>query len=171
MLPLTMIGRNVTFALLGAAALVLKHLYAGVGERVVHAYAGNFVVSFALYFAFLGAVLRFRYPRPLAAVVVFAVVTAFEVTNGFGVMANVYDPFDIAANAAGIGFAVLVDMVSWRVLTGSSRLRPAVTQQALRPDSLGKEAMPPPRPRTGLGYRSSAHRWLESRAPLIPLPA
>ena len=42
--------------------------------------------------------------------------------NGFGVMANVYDPFDIAANAAGIGFAVLVDMISWRVLTGSSRL-------------------------------------------------
>jgi hypothetical protein len=44
------------------------------------------------------------------------------VTNGFGVMANVYDPLDIAANAAGIGFAVLVDMVSWRVLTGSGRL-------------------------------------------------
>ena len=122
MLPLTMIVRNVTFALLGAAALVFKHSYAGVGERVVQAYTGNLVVSFALYFAFLGALLRFRYPRLLAAVVVFAVVTAFEVTNGFGVMANVYDPFDIAANAAGIGFAVLVDMISWRVLTGSSRL-------------------------------------------------
>ncbi len=122
MLPLTMIGRNVTFALLGAAALVLKHSYTGAGEWVIHAYAGNFVVSFALYFAFLGAALRFRHPRPLAAVLVFALVTAFEVTNGFGVMANVYDPFDIAANAAGIGFAVLVDMISWRVLTGSSRL-------------------------------------------------
>ena len=122
MLPLTMIGRNVTFALLGAAALVLKHSYTGVGEGVVHAYAGNFVVSFALYFALLGAVLRFRYPRLIGAAVAFAVVTAFEVTNGFGVMANVYDPFDIAANAAGIGFAVLVDMVSWRALTGSSRL-------------------------------------------------
>ena len=122
MLPPKMIGRNVTFALLGAAALVLKHSYAGVGEQVVNAYAGNFVVSFALYFAFLGAVLRFRYPRLLAAVGVFALVTAFELTNGFGVMANVYDRFDIAANAAGIGFAVLVDTVSWRVLTGSSRL-------------------------------------------------
>ena len=122
MLPLKMIGRNVTFALLGAAALVLKHSYAGVGERVVLAYAGNFVVSFALYFAFLGAMVRFRYPRVLAAVVVFAVVTAFEVTDGFGVMANVYDPVDIAVNAAGIGFAVLVDMVSWRVLTGNTRL-------------------------------------------------
>ena len=122
MLPPKMIGRNVTFALLGAAALVLKHSYAGIWERLVHAYAGNFVVSFALYFAFLGAVLRFRYPRVLAAVVVFVVVTAFEVTNGFGVMTNVYDPLDIAANAAGIGFAVLVDMVSWRVLTGSSQL-------------------------------------------------
>jgi len=122
MLPLKMTGRHVTFALLGAAALVLKHSYAGVGERVVLAYAGNFVVSFALYFAFLGAMVRFRYPRLLAAVTVFAVVTAFEVTDGFGVMANVYDPVDIAVNAAGIGFAVLVDLVSWRVLTGSTRL-------------------------------------------------
>ena len=122
MLPLRMTARNVTFALLGAAALVLKHSYAGVGEPFVHAYVGNFVVSFALYFAFLGAMLRFRYPRMLAAVAVFAVVTAFEVTDGFGAMANVYDPFDIAANAAGIGFAVLVDIVSWRVLSGSSRL-------------------------------------------------
>jgi hypothetical protein len=121
-LPLRMIGRNVTFALLGAAALVFKQSYTAVGEPFVHAYAGNFVVSFALYFAFLGAVLRFRYPRLLAALAVFAAVTAFEVTNGFGVMANVYDSVDIAANAAGIGFALLVDMVSWRVLTGSSRL-------------------------------------------------
>jgi hypothetical protein len=122
MLPPKMIARNVSFALLGAAALVLKHSYTGVGERVILAYAGNFVVSFALYFAFLGAMLRFRYPRLIAAVLVFAAVTVFEVTNGFGVMANVYDPVDIAANAAGIGFAVLVDMVSWRVLTGSGRL-------------------------------------------------
>ena len=122
MLPRRMTARNVSFALLGAAALVLKHSYTGVGERVVLAYAGNFVVSFALYFAFLGAMLRFRYPRLIAAVVVFAVVTAFEVTDGFGVMANVYDTVDIAANAGGIGFAVLVDMVSWRALTGSSRL-------------------------------------------------
>ncbi len=122
MLPPRMVGRNVTCALLGAAALVLKHSYAGAGAGVVQAYAGNFVVSFALYFACLGAALRFRYPRSLAAIVAFASVTAFEVTNGFGVMANVYDPFDIAANAAGIGFAVLVDMVSWRVLTGDTRL-------------------------------------------------
>lgn len=122
MLPPKMIGRNVTYAVLGAAALVFKHAYAGAGELYVHAYGGNFVVSFALHFAFLGSMLRFRYPRVLAAVAVFTVVTAFEVTDGFGVMANVYDPVDIAANAAGIGFAVLVDMVSCRVLTGSSRL-------------------------------------------------
>ena len=121
-MSLRMVGRNVTFALIGAAALVLKHSYAGAGERFVNAYAGNFVVSFALYFALLGAVRRSRYPRLLAAVVVFAVVTIFEVTSGFGVMANVYDPFDIAANAAGIAFAVLVDLVSWRASTGSSRL-------------------------------------------------
>ena len=122
MVPLKMIARNATLAVLGAVALVLKRSYDGTGELVVHAYAGNFFVSMALYFAVLGAALRFRHPRLLAALAVFAVVTAFEVTNGFGVMANVHDPLDIAANAAGIGFAVLVDMLSWRVLTGSSHL-------------------------------------------------
>jgi hypothetical protein len=120
--PLTLIGRNVALAVLGAVALVLKHLYAGFGEPVIHAYAGNFVVSFALYFALLGAVLRVRYPRLLAAAVVFALVTAFEVTDGFGVTANVYDSLDIVANAAGIGFAVVIDVVSWRLLTGSRQL-------------------------------------------------
>ena len=117
-----LICRNVVFAVLGAAALVCKHSYAGVGERVVHSYGGNFVVSFALYFAFLGAMLIFRSPRLLAAAAVLTVVTAFEMTDGFGVMANVYDRLDIAADAAGIGLATLVDTLSWRVLTGSSRL-------------------------------------------------
>jgi hypothetical protein len=117
----TMTVRNIALALLGAAAFVLKRSYAGVGKRVIHAYAGNLLVSFALYFAVLSAMLRYRHPRLLAAAITFSVVTAFELTNGFGVMANVYDPFDIAANAAGIGFAVLVDLASWRLVGGRSQ--------------------------------------------------
>lgn len=127
-----MIGRNVTLAVLGVVALVLRRSYAGAGELAVHAYAGNSFVSLALYFAVLGTVLRSRYPRLLAAVVVSAVVTVFEMTNGSGVMANVYDPLDITDNAAGIGFAVLVDKVSWRFLTGSSQLPTAVTKPGSR---------------------------------------
>ena len=41
-------------------------------------------------------------------------VEAFELTNGFGLLANVFDAGDLLANAAGIGFAVLVDVLTWR---------------------------------------------------------
>jgi hypothetical protein len=114
-------ARNVIFALLGACAFGLKRLYAGPHAQAVHAYAGNFSVSFALYFVALNATRRSRHPRLLAAVATLMAVTAFEVTDGFGVMANVYDPADILANAAGIGFALLVDAVSYAFIAGRVR--------------------------------------------------
>jgi len=83
-----MTTRNVIFALLGVTALLLKRSYAGALEQIVHAYAGNLSVSFTLYFAVLSAGRTYRHPRLLASAVTLAVVTAFEVTNGFGVMAK-----------------------------------------------------------------------------------
>jgi len=38
------------------------------------------------------------------------------VTNGFGVMSNVYDTLDLAANAAGVAFAVVIDFATARFL-------------------------------------------------------
>jgi hypothetical protein len=104
--------RNVVFALLGAAVLVLKGQWGGRGEDVVHAYAGNAGVSFALSFAVLNATTSLRRPRSAAAAVVFAAVTAFETTGGFGILENVYDPLDILADAVGIALAVLADIAS-----------------------------------------------------------
>lgn len=126
-------ARNIAFAVLGTSALALKRLYAGILEQVVQAYAGNFFVSFALYFVLLNATRSYRHSRLFAAAATLTAVTAFEVTNGFGVMANVYDPVDILANAVGIGFAVLVDLTTYRLMAGRGDPRAAV-EPATRPD-------------------------------------
>jgi hypothetical protein len=104
--------RNVVMALLGAAVLVLVPAYDGPAAEVVGAYGGNVAVSFALYFAALGASARFRWPRLIAASATLLTVELFEATDGFGVMANTFDPVDFVANAAGVGLAVLVDVVT-----------------------------------------------------------
>jgi hypothetical protein len=104
--------RNVFFAVLGAVVLVLKPAYHGPLEGVVYSYAGNFSVSFALYFAALNATERHRFPRRTAALMTLLAVEAFELTDGFGLMANVFDPGDLLANAAGIVVALLVDVVT-----------------------------------------------------------
>lgn len=104
--------RNVIFAVLGAVALVLKPAYHGPLEGVVYSYAGNFSVSFALYFAALNATERVRFPRRTGALMTLLAVEAFELTDGFGLMTNVFDPGDLLANAAGIAVALLVDVVT-----------------------------------------------------------
>ena len=104
--------RNVTLAVLGAFVLVVKAAYQGPLQEAVYAWAGNLAVSFALYFALLNTTVRWSRPRLYAAGLTLLVVEAFEATGGFGVMANVYDPFDFIANAAGVGLAVLVDIAT-----------------------------------------------------------
>ena len=108
--------RNVALAVLGAAVLMLKSAYHGPFQDVIHAYAGNVAVSFALYFAAVNATARYGRPRLLAASLTLLAVEVFEATNGFGVMENVYDPTDFVANAAGVGLAVIVDITTGRVL-------------------------------------------------------
>jgi hypothetical protein len=107
-------GRNVLFVLLGVAALVLKPYYHGPFAQGIYSYGGNFVVSFAVYFWAAIAASRLRLGRFAAAASALLIVEAFEVTNGFGVMSNVYDPADLMANAAGVGVALVVDLVSRR---------------------------------------------------------
>jgi len=112
--------RNTVLAVIGAGTLVLKTSYAGPFDETVHAYAGNFAVSFALYFAVVSSTHRYRHPCLGAALIVLLAVTAFEVSDGFGFMANVYDPVDLLANAAGVGFAIVVDLVSARFMSGEA---------------------------------------------------
>ena len=104
--------RNVAMALLGVAVLVFKSAYHGPLKEIVYAHGGNFSVSFALYFVALTAASRIGLGRLVAAAATLVAVEAFEATNGFGLMTNTYDPVDFVANATGIGFAVVMDLVS-----------------------------------------------------------
>jgi hypothetical protein len=56
-----------------------------------------------------------RFGKLLTAGLALAVVELFEALNGFGVMTNVYDQVDLAANAVGIALALAVDVVISRI--------------------------------------------------------
>ncbi len=102
--------RSIVFALLGVAVLLLKQHYAGPLDDVVHSYAGNLSVSFALYFVFTNLRLPTRIRKLSAALLALAAVELFEVFDGFGVTANTYDPVDFLANAVGIALGFLLDI-------------------------------------------------------------
>ncbi len=106
--------RNILLVLVGVAGLLIKEpLSASMGE-LVYSYLGNVTVSFAVYFIVsIGA--RSRLGRVAIAAIALVMVEGFELTNGFGVMTNVYDPFDYLANALGVALACFVDVILARV--------------------------------------------------------
>ena len=101
--------RSVLFILLGIAVMLLEQRYAGPLDKVVHSYAGNLSVSFALYFLFTIPRLPTRIRRVVAALIAFAAVELFEAFDGFGVMANTYDPIDFLVNPIGIALGFWLD--------------------------------------------------------------
>ena len=110
-------ARNVSFVLLGVAALVLKRHYSGPFVEIIHSYTGNVSASFAVYFVVRLLTSGWRYERLVTAGIALLVVELFEATNGFGVMTNVYDPVDFVANAVGVGLALVLDTLvrfQWR---------------------------------------------------------
>ena len=108
---LSTIIRNLFFVFLGGVLFLLRRHYSGILEDIVHAYAGNIFISFALYFVFINPLVKvhLRGKRIIVALLVLALVEAFEAFNGFGFMANTYDPVDFIANAVGVGFALGLD--------------------------------------------------------------
>ena len=113
----TSMARNVSFVLLGVAALVLKRHYSGPYVEIIHSYSGNVSASFAVYFVVRLLTSGWRYGRLVTAGIALLVVELFEATNGFGVMTNVYDPVDFVANAVGVGLALVLDTLvrfQWR---------------------------------------------------------
>lgn len=106
--------RGVVFVLLGVAALVLKPHYEGPLDEAIHGYGGSFAVSFAVYFLAAIVASRVGLGRLAAAISALLVVETFELTNGFGIMSNVYDPGDLLANAAGICVALALDVATRR---------------------------------------------------------
>ena len=112
--------RNISFVLLGVFGLILTSKYVGPYYEFVHSYAGNVTASFAVYFVVSIGSREFRLNRLIVAVIALLVVDLFEATNGFGVMANTYDPFDFLANAIGVALAIGVDIASARIIESRS---------------------------------------------------
>jgi hypothetical protein len=102
-------ARTVLFVLLGVVALVLKGSFVEPSAGIVHRWGGNLAVSFACYFLASIPPVRTRHRKLVAAAGALLAVEAFEATDGFGVMSNVYDPIDFAANALGVGLALMLD--------------------------------------------------------------
>jgi len=133
--------RHVIFVMLGVGGLVLKHRYSGPASDLVHSYGGNVAASFAVYFwarlataSFLAAHRARRGERLgrklsglLAAGLALLIVQLFEVFDGFGVMSNVYDRVDFAANTIGIAIAVALDAAARRAGRRRATIEPAPT--------------------------------------------
>ena len=85
--------------------------------EIIHSYGGNVSASFAVYFVVGFLTSGWRYGRLVTAGIALLVVELFEVTNGFGVMTNVYDSVDFVANAVGVVLALVLDTLAgsrWR---------------------------------------------------------
>jgi hypothetical protein len=114
--------RNLLMVLVGVTCLLLKRWFAKYLGNLAISYIGNLSASFAVYF--LISIARIpNVTRVMVAAAALLVVESFEFTNGFGIMTNVYDPFDYLANAIGIGCAICADAGLSRVLRakGSDR--------------------------------------------------
>jgi hypothetical protein len=106
----TQAARRIVLALLGVAVFLARRSYHGPLAEAVGNWGGNVAVSFAVYFIAAIAASRHRLGRSAAAAATLLAVETFEVTNGFGVMANVFDPVDLLANAAGVAAALALDL-------------------------------------------------------------
>ncbi len=107
--------RNVLMVVAGVAGLLIKGWFRDSMSELAYSYLGNLSVSFAVYFI-ASMALHTRPNRLATAVIALFVVEGFELTNGFGIMTNVYDPFDYLANALGVALAYFVDVVSAHVI-------------------------------------------------------
>ncbi len=101
--------RAVLLILLGVLVLVLKHNYSGPCYEIVKSYAGNLSVSFAVYFIISINSHHWKRNKLITAAIALIIVELFEITNGFGIMKNVFDMLDLFVNLIGIVLALVVD--------------------------------------------------------------
>lgn len=103
--------RNLLFVLSGALVLMLKHNYSGPYTEIVKSYSGNLAVSFAVYFIISFSSDTWKNNRFITAFLALLAVELFEITNGFGIMKNVFDPIDLLANVIGVSLAFGLDFL------------------------------------------------------------
>ncbi len=111
--------RNLLMILAGVAGLLAKSWFADSIGGLGHSYLGNVAVSFSVYF-WVSLATAARLNRVVIAVLALLAVECFELTDGFGIMANVVDPWDYLANALGVALAILADLLSARIMARST---------------------------------------------------
>ena len=102
-------ARNVLFILLGISVLLLKQIYNGPGKEIVQSYSGNLSISFAVYFLICLISNHWKENKFITAFISLLIVELFEITNGFGIMKNVFDVFDLFVNLIGVISALVLD--------------------------------------------------------------
>lgn len=102
-------ARNVLFVLLGISVLLLKQIYNGPGLEIVKSYSGNLSISFAVYFLICFSSDHWKQNKLITAIISLTIVELFEITNGFGIMKNVFDIFDLFVNLIGVILALVLD--------------------------------------------------------------
>ena len=107
---------RVAMDLVGVCGLLAARHYAGVGEVLVHSYLGNVSASFAVFFVVALPPGMARRPSWAPAALALLIVQGFELTGGFGLMSNTYDPWDLVANLAGVTLAWVTDCHAGRVV-------------------------------------------------------
>jgi hypothetical protein len=103
--------RYLIFILLGVFVLLFKRYYTGPCAELINNHGSNFSVSFAVYFIARLGLRDLPYAKLLSVTGSLLAVELFELTNGFGFMSNIYDPWDYLANALGVTLAVGIDLL------------------------------------------------------------
>lgn len=104
--------RYTAFIILGVVILVFKSFYSGPLDEIIRSYAGNFFVSAAVYFLVRIVLSQAGQGIFSAAMAAILATELFEITNGFGVMSNTFDPIDLLVNPMGVAAAVLIDRMT-----------------------------------------------------------
>jgi len=108
--------RNIILVLVGVSGLLVKRWLSASLSEMVYSYLGNVSISFSVYYLVsIGA--RGRLNKAVYAVIALLAVESFELADGFWVMSNVYDHYDLVANAIGVAMALVVDVALNRVLS------------------------------------------------------
>ncbi len=111
--PVNRRALTAAFVLVGVSGLLVKPHYRGAAATLVHSYLGNVSASFAVFFLVAAPPAMSRRPSWVAALVALLVVQGFELTDGFGVMTNTWDAWDLVANVVGVALGWTVDWC-WR---------------------------------------------------------
>ena len=114
--------RSIILVLVGISGLLIKRRFSGSLGEVAYCYLGNVSVSFSVYYL-VSLAARGRFNKVAYVLIALVALESFELTDGFGIMSNVYDQNDLIANAIGVAIALVVDVVLDRTQARSSAVR------------------------------------------------